>query len=155
MKVQAWRCKEPVHKDTLRDYPDIQAVDSTLLYGVEHIEFAIGKAKLALANGDSISSNIFVETIVRASGQRQIKKALEKYGLKGSTEIAIFGEKIPEEVQTFLGAVETEISIDSERLEALKEAFSIKDEELNSISQSQAEAVKELINEKIALVSIL
>jgi KEOPS complex subunit Cgi121 len=144
-----------VYKDTLRDYPDIQVVDSKLLYGVEHLEFAIQKAKMALDNGGGISSNIFMETIVRASGQRQIKKALEKYGLKGSTEIAIFGERIPGEVQTLLGAEEIEIKIDSHRLESLKEAFSIKDEELNSMSDFPAEAVKDLIKERIALVSIL
>jgi KEOPS complex subunit Cgi121 len=155
LKVQVWRCREPVYKETLSDYPDIQALDSKFLYGVEHLEFALQKAKMAMENGGGISSNIFLETIVRASGQRQIKKALEKYGLNGSTEIAIFGENIPRELQTLLGAEEIEIIIDPYRMASLKEAFAIKDEELDSMSDLPTEAIKDLIKERMALVSIL
>ncbi len=155
MKIQAWKCKSPVYKDTFKDYPDIQAVDSSLLYGVEHLEFAIQKANNALENADNISSNLFVETIVRASGQGQIKRALEKYGLNGSTEIAVFGERIPNELQSLLGAEKTKIIIDPHRLERLKEAFSINDDELSAVSTVPEEAIKDLIKERIALVAIL
>ncbi len=155
LKIQAWRSKKPVYKDTLKDYPDIQAVDSNLLYGVDHLKFAVQQANKALENGGGISSNIFMETIVRASGQRQIKKALEMHGLKGSTELVVFGEKISGEAKALLGAEETEIIIDSQRLEALKDAFSITRAELKSVSNTPSEAIKDLINERIALVSIL
>lgn len=155
MKVIALRCSRPVHKDTLKGYIGIQVIDAGLVFGVEHIEFATEKAKKAFENGENISNNHFVETLVRASGQRQIKKAMEMFGLRGSKEIVIFGEEIPEEVKKLLEAEGFEIRMDGKKQESLKEAFSIADEEIKAVSDHPEKAIKELIKERVSLVSIL
>ncbi|MFQ5800977.1 MAG: KEOPS complex subunit Cgi121 [Candidatus Hydrothermarchaeales archaeon] len=155
LKIIALRCSHPVYKETFKEYLGVQAIDADLLFGVEHVEFAAKKAKKAFENGENISNNLFVETIVRASGQRQIKKAMEMFGLRGSKEIVIFGEEVPEEVKKLLEAESFEIRMDGGRLEILKEAFSITDAEIMAVSDHPAEAIKELIKERVSLVSTL
>jgi KEOPS complex subunit Cgi121 len=155
MKVQAYRCEKPVDIEKLMGFEEIQAIDSTLLYGLGHVESAFYLANRAMERGENISSNVFVETIVWASGQRQIKKAMAMFGLNSSKEIVIYGKDIPEEVESHLDAVVTEIKIDGKKLYALKKAYSISDTELNAVSSTPYEAVKDLIRERIALLSTL
>ena len=95
MKIKAYRCDSPVEKDIIEKYPGIQVVDSTLLFGLEHIGLAVEKAEQAFESGCNTSDNIFVEVLLWASGQRQIKRALEMYGLNGSQEVVVFGAEIP------------------------------------------------------------
>ncbi|RMF88814.1 MAG: hypothetical protein D6733_07765 [Methanobacteriota archaeon] len=130
-------------------------MDSRLLYGVEHVEFALEQAGKAFERGSNISSDPFVEVLVRASGQRQIKRAIDMFGLHGSREIVLLGPEMPEGLLESIGAVESEIRLDNERLQRLKEAYSITDAEIGAVSDSPAEAVKDLIKERIALVSVL
>ena len=77
------------------------------------------------------------------------------YGLRGSREIVVFAEALPKEIEELIGAEETELKMDASRIEALKEAFSISDEELEAVPDDPREAVKMLIRERIALVSVL
>lgn len=154
MIVKAYRCKEAIHKDAFDGFSGVQAVDSRNLYGSEHLFFAYTSAKKAGERGERISNDLFVETVLRASGQRQIKKALDIFGLRGSHEIAVFGEEIPEEMVERLGAVEMELVMDPERLERLKQTFSITETELTAVSDIPKESIKDLINERIALASI-
>jgi KEOPS complex subunit Cgi121 len=155
MKVQAFRCKKILDRETLKSYTKIQAIDASYLFGLEHVEFAIQKARKAYRRGENISSNLFVEVITRASGQRQIKLAMEMFGLKSSKEIVIFGEEIPTELINHLGAREFEIKIDQKKHEMLKKGFSIDEWELEAFAGSPEEAIKNLIKERIALVSLL
>jgi KEOPS complex subunit Cgi121 len=155
MKVRAYRCETPVDIEKLVGFKDVSAVDSTLLYGLGHVESAVHLANRAMERGENISSNVFIETIVWASGQRQIKKAIAMFGLNGSKEIVIYGEEIPEEIESHLGAVVTEIKIDGKKLDALKKAYSISDTELHAVSDTPSEAVKDLIKERIALLSTI
>jgi tRNA threonylcarbamoyladenosine modification (KEOPS) complex Cgi121 subunit len=152
LKVCAYRLEKPVHKEIFAEFRDIRAIDSTYLFGVEHIEFAHKKAKKAFKRGENISSNIYIETLVRASGQRQIKKALEAYGLRGSREIIVFGDNFPGNLKSLLRAKELDIRLDRWRLENLKDVFQISDDELQAMSEDPEEAVKELIKERISLV---
>jgi tRNA threonylcarbamoyladenosine modification (KEOPS) complex Cgi121 subunit len=155
MRVRAFRCKKTLDREMLNSYTEIQAIDASFLYGLEHAEFAIQKARKALECGENISSNLFVEIITRASGQRQIKRAMEMYGLQGSREVVIIGEEIPLEFLDHLGAKEFEIKIDEKKLEMLKKGFSIDEGELEAFAGSPEEAIKDLIKERIALVSLL
>ena len=155
MKVCSYRCKKPLHREVFKAIEGIQAVDATFLYGADHIEFVALQADRAIERGEGICSNIFLETLVRASGQRQINRAIEMYGLRGSREIVVFAEALPQEIERLIGAEETELKMDASRIEALKEAFSISDEELEAVPDDPREAVKMLIRERIALVSVL
>ncbi len=155
MRVIALRCFKPVDLADLKGFKEIQAIDSTNIYGLEHVEFALEAAKKSFQRKEALCTDFFVEALTRASGQRQIKKAIDMFGLKGSTEIVVFGENIPSGLITALKGVEHDIILDRSRLERLKVAFSISDEELNAVSDNVFEAVKELINERIALISSL
>ncbi len=154
MIVKTYRCNESVHKDFFDDFRGVHGIDSRYLYGAEHLHFACTRAKREGERGGRISNDPFMEAVLRASGQRQIKKALAIFGLNSSHEIAIFGEEIPDELLEDLGAVEVELIMDTERLERLKQTFSITETEIAAVSDTPAEAVKALIKERISLVSI-
>jgi tRNA threonylcarbamoyladenosine modification (KEOPS) complex Cgi121 subunit len=93
--------------------------------------------------------------VVRASGQKQISRALDMFGLKGTREIAIFGTDIPAELIESIGGDEFTILLDRGRISRLKRAFAISDEEILAFTENKNEAIKKLINERIALVSTL
>jgi len=154
MKIKAYRSDSPVDKDILEIYPDIQVVDSTLLFGVDHVRLAVEKAEQAFETGCNTSANIFVESLLWASGQRQIKRALEMYGLNGSKEIVVFGRDIPGDFNGRLGIREAEILLGTARINALKSAFSITDLEIEVVPGSVEDAVRELICERISLSGV-
>lgn len=156
MKIHSLYCKKPFTRELLSSFPEIQAMDSYLLYGVEHLEFALEKAKNAMIRGDHISEDLFVEAILRTSGQGQIKKAFAMFGLKRSHEVVVFGEKIPlEELSRTLLAEDFTISIDTSRFNRIKQAFGINQEELASLPGHEHDVLKMLINERIAMTGFL
>ncbi len=156
MNVLSLRCSQPADLETILKFSGVQAIDSTLLFGLEHLEFAIQKAKTAFERGDCISSNILIEAVIRASGQRQIKKALEMYGLNGSKEIVLFGEAIPQDLLELLEGESFDIKMDEKRISNLKKAFNIEDKEIEVFKHlPEEDALKELILERVALVSLL
>jgi KEOPS complex subunit Cgi121 len=154
MKIKAYRCDSPVEKDIIEKYPGIQVVDSTLLFGLDHIKLALEKAEDAFRTGSNTSDNTFVEVLLWASAQRQIKRALAMYGLNGSQEVVVFGAEIPTGFSNAPGVCEVEIMLDKSRLDALKRAFSITDTEMGVVPVSAEKAVKELICERISLGAI-
>ncbi|GBE19270.1 MAG TPA: hypothetical protein ENH13_02260 [Euryarchaeota archaeon] len=154
MMIKAYRCDLPVNKDILEKYPGIQVVDSSLLFGLEHIMLAIEKAEYAFESGCNTSANIFVEVLLWASAQRQIKHALEMYGLNGSQDVVVFGAEIPPGFSDAHGMREVEIVLDESRINVLKCAFSITDAELGVVPGRVADALRELICERISLGAV-
>jgi tRNA threonylcarbamoyladenosine modification (KEOPS) complex Cgi121 subunit len=155
LKIRTLRCGIPVYKEALQDYDKVQGIDASLVYGYGHIEFALNQALTGIEAGVCVSENPFIETVVRASGQKQISKALDMFGLKGTREIAIFGTDIPANLIESIGGDEFKIILDRGRISRLKSAFSINDEEILAFSENKNEAIEKLINERIALVSTL
>ena len=148
-------CKRPVNKEILEEFDGLQIIDSTLLYGTEHIEFAHKIAVNAFGRDENISSDLFVETIVRASGQRQIKKAMKMYGLKDSNSIVVFGEKIPTDLLIRIDGKEFEIKMDAQKIKMLKSAFFLSQNELYGAANSELDVIADLIKERVALAHLI
>lgn len=152
------KCKRGVNKDILLKHASLQAIDASLLYGKEHVETALREAQKAFENKENLSKDLYVEIIVRASGQRHIKKAFEMFGLKNSKEMLVIGknrkemEKLIKEVE----GKEFEVKMDKKRAEALKKEFEISENELSaSPLKNEEETIKAIIDERTALISIL
>ncbi len=154
MRIRALRTLTPIKMDILKKFNAVQIFNASNVYGLEHVRFAFEKAKAAFENGDAVSSNLFVEVMVRASGQRQIKKAIELFGIEESLEHVVFGD-LPDDLHEVLGAADFEIILDDARLARLKEVFSISDEELSDVESSAEHPIISLINERIALTSVI
>jgi tRNA threonylcarbamoyladenosine modification (KEOPS) complex Cgi121 subunit len=63
----------------------IQFFDASCVAGINHLLFSSVNALKALENNTSISKKLAVEILLRASGQRQIKKAISMMGVKLET----------------------------------------------------------------------
>lgn len=63
----------------------IQMVDASRIAGFLHIQFAFINAQKSFEQRRAISENLEMETLLYASGQRQISKAIEMLGIRPTT----------------------------------------------------------------------
>ncbi len=157
MNILPLRSEKPLNKEILEDYKDIQLVDTRLVASLGHIEFAASQAEIAFERNENISNDPLIEVMLRMSGQRQISKALEMFGLKDSKEVVLISKQDPE---SFLNANgwkhdESILDIDEERFERIKERFHIDELELETASNNDRNAaLLDIIKERVALVSL-
>ncbi|RJS84283.1 hypothetical protein CW706_04380 [Candidatus Bathyarchaeota archaeon] len=142
----------------------IQIFDADMIAGFDHIYFSVLNALRAFNSGRRISENLAVEILLYASGQHQIRKAIEMLGVKpSSTRILVVAlSKIKDNalqaILRFSEIVEGEksddvVKITDEKFEALKEAFEISDAELDAaLRKSRREALTSVLIERTALL---
>jgi len=148
-----------------KQYVDIQFFDAELIATQEHLYFAVLNALQAFKNKTNLSKSPAMETILYASAQRQIQRAIERCGIKPLTKtmaVVIIGED-PKQIQNALGAVSKSVGTEpDERVldmtknkEAkIKKAFEITDEELKILENgSQKKAIINLVIERVALLA--
>lgn len=111
----------------------VQLFDANLIAGHEHLYFAALNALRAFESDMNICKRLALETLLYASAQRRIKKAVELLGVKaGSSEVAV------------LVVAETEAEI-CETLKAISEFIQCKcDDKVIELSDKKVEAIKEL-----------
>jgi tRNA threonylcarbamoyladenosine modification (KEOPS) complex Cgi121 subunit len=63
-------------------------IDDGAVEGKEVVEVARNRAKRAFLRGENVSSSLEMETLLYVAGVRQINRALEIAGVKGSTKRA-------------------------------------------------------------------
>ena len=74
---------------------DIQFFDADLIATQEHLYFAVLNALQAFKNKTNLSKSPAMETMLYASAQRQIQKAIDRCGIKPKTKnmaVVIIGE---------------------------------------------------------------
>lgn len=159
MELKAYyiECSRPLGSEVFDKYPHIQVLDAGLIAGRDHIEHALSQAKKAFERGSNISSDPLIEPIVRASAQRQIKKALDIFGIKNSRKAYVLAGELPVELLTEYGCVERGgEDITGEKYEALKKAFSIREAEISAVAgkefKDRVKALQDAIKERITLL---
>jgi len=144
----------------------IQAMDATLIASEDHIKSAVDKAVRAVANNQSITSDLGLEILLYAAGKRQIGRALAMGVAEGDKEVAVVIvdaeggkdlEVVAEEVKRETGIVEVplqdlEVDHNNDKRENLKRFFAITEEELNAVGK---EKLKLLVLERVALLDVL
>ena len=120
--------------------------------GKEHLMSAATHAQRAFERGNNSSSSLGLETVLYASGERQISRALEKMGLiPGSEEVAlVLFDLDPDDAIEGLGMARDDGVLEC-TLEKLR-AFGITDEELNAVPR---ELMCDLVLERVAFVEII
>jgi KEOPS complex subunit Cgi121 len=144
----------------------VQFFDAALIATQEHLYFAAINALQAFQNKTNISKSLSMETMLYASGQRQIKKAIQLCGIKPETKnmaVVIIGEN-QAQLQTVLQAVndcvdsnpdERVLDLTNTKITKIKKDFKITDEEIKTIMKNDEseKAVISLVIERVALLS--
>jgi tRNA threonylcarbamoyladenosine modification (KEOPS) complex Cgi121 subunit len=144
----------------------IQFFDAKLVATWQHLYFAILNALLAFRNKRNISKSVAMETMLYASTQRQIRKALKFMGVKrdsANVAVVIIGENLGS-VQAGLSAVskrvgaepdETVLELTREKTQRIRQAFGIGANELEAIMEKKdaKQALVNLVIERTALLS--
>lgn len=155
MNVFCLRCRKPVGVEVLKKFKDMQVIDSRLVAGNEHIKFAISQAEKSFKRLENVSSNFFIEVLVRASGQRQIKKALSLFGVRNSRRVVVISNELPRDFLKEYCCVEEDVKIDGRKYSAIKKQFEITEKEISTIGIEKNEALKSLVKDRIALIPAL
>ncbi len=145
---------------------DIQFFDADLVASKEHLYFAALNALQAFQNKTNISKSPAMETILYASAQRQIQKAIQHSGIQVQTTnmaVIVIGED-KTQIKTLVEAVtacvgempdDRVLEITKIKERKIKEAFQITDEEIRTIIKNNDydEAIVDLVIERVALLS--
>ena len=145
---------------------ELQFFDASLIATSRHLYFAVLNALQAFQNKTNISKRLAVETMLYASAQRQIQRAIQRCGIKPQTQnmaTTIIGES-PAEIQALLSEIsfcvraepdESVLEMTAEKLEKIKKTFQVKAEEVKSVikNENQNDAVVSLVIERVALLA--
>ncbi len=142
----------------------VQVLDAALIAGFEHIYFAVLNALKSFKTGLNVSRSPAVEVLLFASGQNQIKRAIEILGVKPSSSsvaLIIIADDRAEAIATFnyvsnmLGGDRDQsvIELTDEKIPGIIEAFNISSLEIEaSMRASLKDAVKSILIERAALL---
>jgi len=156
-------------KATCKETPKsvwVQFFDAELVATWQHLYFAALNALLAFKNESNISKSVAMETMLYASAQRQIRKAIDHIGVKcksANVAVIIIGENA-ESVKAFLSAVskrvgkepdDTVLEISSTKAQDIRKAFGVTETELETTMRksSKEQALVDLVIERMALLS--
>ena len=137
----------------------VQAFDADMIYGKNHLISAYEHAKRAIDRKTNTTNSIEMETLLYASGERQIKLAIPKMGIKkGKINIAFIfinqKAKIPDDLANGmlknLDLTRDDQVIDGD--ENTLKKFGISENEIKTVMKAK---YGHLILEKVAKVDII
>ena len=137
----------------------IQIFNADLIYGKNHLVSAVKHAERAFNTNTNVTNSIEMEILLYASGERQIKLAIPKMGVKiGNSKVAlvIFKDKDLIENSTIDNLIKfIAFRRDDSVLEGNKNKiinFGITEEEIVTVSECK---YGDLILEKVAMVDVI
>ena len=154
-------------KAARRELPEsvwVQFFDAGLVATWQHLYFAVLNALLAFKNERNISKTAAMETMLYASAQRQIRKALDFMGVKCEVDdvaVVVVGESA-ETVEELVTAVSKRVckepddavlDVSQEKARRIREAFGITGVELEAVLEKNDDALVDLVVERVALLS--
>lgn len=147
---------------------EVQFFDAKLVATWEHLYFAAMNALVAFKNRENISKNLAMESLLYASAQRQIRKAVELMGiqpLSSSVAVLVIGKR-PGDVKTELSRISTYIDgrrddtvleLSVEKMRLIQEAFEISETEFEAVAEEGGleKALVDLVTERMALLTTM
>jgi len=144
----------------------VQFFDAKLIVGWEHLYFAALNALNAFKNKQNFSNSLAVETLLFASAQRQIKRAMDVIGIKPAMSpvaVLVVAEeegKACSALEAISGVFVAErddgvLDFTDEKIESIRKLFHILDLELGSNIEKEGhekEALLDLVIERAALL---
>jgi len=135
----------------------IQAFNADMIFGKNHIVSAYEHATRSIKNKKNTTNSLEMELLLYSSGERQLKLAIPKMGVKngrGGIVFVLIGNNISsiiiDELLSFFSLEKDNKLIDG-NVDTLIQ-FGLKDEEIKTVKKDKYE---NLILEKVALVDII
>lgn len=158
--------QEEFLKKTRKDMPlnvEFQFFDARFVATWEHLYFAVLNALTAFESKENISKSLAMETMIYASAQRQIQRAMKNLGIKPETsEIAlvIIGDNSVSlksalskiSASTKMQLDETVLKLTKEKERVIRERFGVSDLELKTVKEKNA--LTNLVIERMALSAV-
>lgn len=145
---------------------EMQFFDAEFVATWQHLYFAALNVLTAFKNEDNISKSMAMESMLYASAQRQIRKAMKLLGIKpDSSEIAVLviGDD-PQSAKSALSLVlkqikgerdDTVLKLSKEKAVSIRKIFAISDVELETAMEKNGleKALTDLVIERMALLA--
>ena len=144
----------------------VQFFDADLIATEQHLYFAVLNALEAFKNNSNLSKGLAMETMLYASAQRQIQKAISRSGIKpkSTNMAAVIISQDTAGLKTILDALtqvlgnnpdESVLKISNQKMKRLKETFQISEKELETVSKDEDDeiALVDLVIEHMALLA--
>src|SRR4030042_783095 len=150
-KGEARRVMSEVVAKAAEDGAQVLVLRSDMVFGLDHLRAAYCHARDAIEGGRGASNSISMETLLYASGERQLGAAIKKMTVDDSTQemvVAWLGES---GLEPALGWTDLSDSDPGPDVESLKK-FGISAQELRTVAPGRG---AELILEKGAAVDVL
>jgi len=141
---------ELVEKASARGF-QILVLRADMVFGMDHLRAAYCHAKESMDRGSSSSDSISMETLLYASGERQLSAAIKKMSVDESTRAIVVASL----AQDGFDAQGDWIPLADDDAEATRDRllrFGISDQETRTVASGRA---VELVLEKVAAVDIL
>lgn len=130
---------------------DLLVLDGRAVFGTDHLSSAYYHASRAIREGRNTSDSVVMETLLYASGERQLSSAIRKMGVRQESE---------EVVVARLGGGEVDLGPGWERLPATPTdadremylAFGLTPEELGTVGRDRW---PDLVLERVAAVDVV
>jgi KEOPS complex subunit Cgi121 len=127
-------------------------LDADVVCGKDHLMSAVFHATRAFERGVNVSSTVPVETLLYASGERQISKAMKKIGVKCGLErmaLILFDVENPNAVLSSLNFERDDDVLEASPEKALR--FGISHDELKAVPPDM---IEDLVLERVAFVGM-
>lgn len=139
-----------------------QLFDADKIAGPIHLYFAAANANYAIENGLNISNRLDIETLLYASTQTQISKAIQTIGISSNThQVAIVviskikDDQVAVSIAEYLGEIDdSALEISPKKFQALIKLYNLSKKAIESIDGDKKTALTSLITEKGALISL-
>jgi KEOPS complex subunit Cgi121 len=129
---------------------EILVMDGDKVFGSAHVRSAVLHASKAIAEGRNSSDSLAMETLLYASGERQLSSAIRKMSVGPATERVVLavvrGRFVPGEGWSRLPDAESRI----ERARLAR--FGITEREMSTVAEGR---LSELVLEKVAAVDVI
>ena len=148
--------------DQMNEGKIYQLFDADKITDQLQIYYAASNAHYAMENGSNISNKLDVETLLYASTQNQISKAIKLIGVSTKTNrIAIIviseteNDPTATKIAEYLGdPADQALAQTPEKYEALKLLYEITDTAIETVGGDEYEALTSLITEKSTLIGL-
>ncbi|MEF8848402.1 MAG: KEOPS complex subunit Cgi121 [Candidatus Thermoplasmatota archaeon] len=142
---------------------DFQVFDGEMIYGENHLISAYEHAKRAIKQDENTCNSLAMEILLYASGERQLKQAIPKMGIKknsGKIVFIFFNKKIGKKTmfdESLLDSITETFSLkrDDKIIEGdinTLRKFGIEKKETSTVSENE---YGDLILERVAMVDLL
>ncbi len=145
---------------------DVQFFDADLVATWRHLYFALLDALTAFKSEQNLSKSVAMETMLYASGRRQIRRAMQLLGIKPTSSnvaVLIVGGEL-KAVHSALGKVSTSIGglpddsvleLSKKKMERIQRVFEISEAELDTVVEGNnvEKALVDLVIERAALLT--